>query len=510
MNGTNDGFRATRARSLWYWLITGAAVTALLLPTNSFAQDATASGAPPPVVKTDTSPVLSKTQTTNSADTNTTVTAASASQKTDSSYDAIFDHSKLPDWLWISGQANLIYQYQPGFPAQYSGQNSLPNYSEHGFSQVFTLYTGVKLGPYTEILGDAESAGGTGIGNALGLAGYANLDVVRNPSLGRDPYMARLMVHQIIPLSDEMVDQDRGPMSLFSQVPVRRIEIRVGRFSMADFFDNNSVGGDSHHQFLNWTVDNNGAYDYAADTRGYTYGAMVEYDDRYWSARLAEALMPTIANGLDLDWNLGRAHSENLELEFRPNVFADRKTTIRVLGYANTANMGDYQDAINLYLAGKTSVPDVTATRRQGTVKYGTGLNVEQQLTQDLSGFVRLGWNEGAHESFAYTEVNNTFSFGATMAGRQWGRPQDKVGLAFVSNGLSAEHARYLQLGGNGFLLGDGGLKYGRENIVETFYNFELHRGVNFGPDFQFIQNPGYNQARGPVEVFGWRVHLEF
>jgi len=38
---------------------------------------------------------------------------------------------------------------------------------------------------------------------------------------------------------------------------------------MNDFFDMNDVGTDSHSQFLNWTVDNNGAYEYAADTRGY-------------------------------------------------------------------------------------------------------------------------------------------------------------------------------------------------------------------------------------------------
>jgi carbohydrate-selective porin OprB len=279
---------------------------------------------------------------------------------------------------------------------------------------------------------------------------------------------------------------------------------------MADFFDVNSVGSDSHRQFENWTVDNNGAYDYAADTRGYTYGFIVEYQSPLWGLRFGEVLMPKVANGLNLDADLARAHSENLEFEFRHHLVADQVGTVRFLSYANTADMGNYKEAVDNYLAGRTPVPDIVSTREQGRVKYGFGLNAEQPLNNNFSLFARIGWNEGHNESFAYTEVDNTASFGGTVKGTLWGRGQDKFGLAFVSNGISSDHQRYLALGGIGFLLGDGGLNYGRENIAEAFYTAHITRGVTIGPDLQFVADPGYNRDRGPVFVAGIRLHLEF
>ena len=128
------------------------------------------------------------------------------------------------------------------------------------------------------------------------------------------------MLRQVIPLSKETTEAERGLFAMATKVPAKRLEFRMGRFSMADFFDQNSVGSDSHLQFMNWTVDNNGAYDYAADTRGYTWGTILEYQDRKWGARFGEALMPTVANGINFDWNLRRARAENFELEFRPQV----------------------------------------------------------------------------------------------------------------------------------------------------------------------------------------------
>jgi hypothetical protein len=166
---------------------------------------------------------------------------------------------------------------------------------------LLTLLTGVEATNTTEFLFDIQESGGHGIGEALGLAGFTNLDVVRNPSISKAPYVARLMWHQIIPLSHEKYSAERTPLSLFTELPLRRLEIRVGKFSMVDFFDLNAYGSDNNFQFMNWTLDNNGAYDYAADTRGYTYAAMVEYDDRHWAVRFAEALMPKVANGINLD-----------------------------------------------------------------------------------------------------------------------------------------------------------------------------------------------------------------
>lgn len=421
----------------------------------------------------------------------------------------IFDHSRTARF-WVSGQINVILQWHPSFSAKYSGDNSLRARGENATSRVLTLYTGVQLTNTTEILVDVESAGGRGISDAFGLAGFTNLDVVRNPTLGSTPYVARAMLHQIIPLSGESVESNRGPFSLATQLPVRRLEIRAGKLGTADFFDVNSAGSDSHLQFLNWTVDNNGAYDYAADTRGYTVGVLVEYQDGNWGARFAECLMPKVANGVDLDLNLRRAHGENLELELRHSLVRKLAGVVRLLAYANHANMGSYREAIVNSQSGREGVPDIEASRKQGRVKYGFGVNIEQEIAKGITLFGRWGWNEGHHESFAYTEVDDTVELGSALSGAIWHRALDRVGAAFVSNGISKDHRDYLALGGKGFLLGDGALTYGREQILESYYTAHMWRGVFGSFDLQYVTNPGYNRDRGPAVAPAIRMHLEF
>src|SRR5271170_2026173 len=258
----------------------------------------------------------------------------------------LFPHSDTSRW-WISGQANIILQWHPAFHSPYSGPNSFRAPAENDTSKVYTLYTGFAITHTTEIFADAESAGGHGLSEALGLAGFTNLDVVRNPALGPTPYLARLELRQIIPLSSERVDAERGPLAMATSLPTRRIEFRVGKMSLVDFLDVNSAGSDSHLQFLNWTVDNNGVYDYAANTRGYTDAAIVEFDTRSWSVRFAEAMMPKVANGLHLDADIARARAENLEGEWRRNFVPGRAGVVRVLTYLNHANMGNYREAID-------------------------------------------------------------------------------------------------------------------------------------------------------------------
>jgi high affinity Mn2+ porin len=438
-----------------------------------------------------------------------TFAPAQTAPPADDPVETLFPHSQTSRY-WISGQSNIVFQWHPSFDARYSGPNSFRTKAEHATSNVATLLLGLAATHTTEFFADVETADGGGVSDALGLAGFVNLDVVRNPQLGPTPYLARAMIRQIIPLSSEMVEAERGPLSLATSLPVRRLELRVGKFGMSDFFDQNGIGSDSHYQFLNWTVDNNGAYDYAADTRGYTVGMIAEYHDRNWAFRFGESLMPKVANGPDLDWNLRRARAENFELELHPVLLADRATTVRLLSFVNHANMGIYRQAINDFLAGKTPRPEIQSHPLQTTMKYGFGVNLEQELPHHFRGLLRWGWNEGQHESFAYTEVDETVELGTDLAGNGWHRAQDKAGIVFVSNGISAVHQRYLALGGLGFLLGDGALNYGRENIVESYYTAHLWRGIFGGPDIQHINHPGYNRDRGPVLVPGVRFHLEF
>jgi high affinity Mn2+ porin len=418
------------------------------------------------------------------------------------------------DRLWISGQANFISQWHPGFHSPYSGRNSLSPEAQDATSRVLTLFTGLRLTSTTELLCDVQETGGHGIGEALGVAGFSNLDVVRNPLLSKAPYVARLMWHQIIPLSRLKTATERTPFSLFSQLPERRIEIRFGKFSMVDFFDFNSYGTDSNLQFMNWTVDNAGTFDYAADTRGFTFAAMTEYHhSRHVTLRFAEALMPKVANGIHLDADLSRAHAENVEIELRGLVVRrlhHREGVVRLLSFVNHANMGDYRQAIDDFLAGLTAVPEITAHPLQTTVKYGFGVNFEQPFNDWIGVFGRWGWNEGHHESYAYTEVDEAAEIGLGAGGSRWNRKFDRAGLVFVSNGISRDHQQYLALGGSGFLLGDGRLNYGRENIIETYYTLHAWRG--FFPSFgiQYIDHPGYNRDRGPVVVPSLRLHMEF
>ena len=414
------------------------------------------------------------------------------------------------DRLWLSGQSNFIFQTHPPFPAAYSGENSLnPNY-EKATSRVLTLYTGIRLNDSTEFLLDVEEAGGEALSTGLGLAGNTDLDIVRNPSLSKAPYLARGMIHKVFALSKDKVLNDRNVLSLFKELPRRRLEIRFGKFSMVDFFDQNSVGSDTHFQFTNWTVDNNGAYDYAADTRGYTVGVTADYEDRNWGFRFAEGLMPSVANGIDLVWKLWQAHAENFEYEWRRGLIPGKPGVIRLLAFTNYANMGVYREAIAQFAAGLVPRPDITNHPWHITRKYGLGINLEQNVARNLTAFARFGWDNGKTESFAYTEVDQTFAGGLGANGALWHRRYDRAGVAVVTNDISKDHQIYLADGGLGFLLGDGALRYGRENIVEAYYTAHVWRGIYIAPGLQHINNPGYNQDRGPVLVPSLRLHVEF
>ncbi|MFY0581029.1 carbohydrate porin [Cystobacter fuscus] len=348
----------------------------------------------------------------------------------------------------MSGQLNVITQYHPTFRAPYSGPFSLAPRAEAATSFVGTLYTAFPLARWTEGAVHLEMAAGGGIGTALGLAGFTNLDVVRNPTLGAEPYLARAVLRQIIPLSEDTVEVPRTTLGLARRVPSRRIELHFGKMSTADFFDVNAVGSDSHLQFMNWTVDSNGAYDYAADTRGYTWGLVAEYVQPAFTVRFGEMLMPQVANGLTLDFDVSRARAENLELELRHTVIPERAGAVRLLAYLNHANMGAYREAIDSFRSGAEPVPDIEAHRRQGRLKYGFGLNLEQEVAEPVRAFARAGWNEGENESFAFTEVNDTVAAGADVRGTPWGRSEDKLALAVVSNGLSTPHREYRRSGG--------------------------------------------------------------
>ena len=419
------------------------------------------------------------------------------------------ESSAAADRLWLSGQINVVTQAHPPFPALYSGPDSFREHAEAATTWVATIYTGYALAKNTEVFFDLESARGAGVSGALGLGGLGNLDAVTDRSASAAPYVARAQVRQIIPLGGESVAATRNPLGLATSVPSKRLEIRIGKMSLTDFFDLNSVGSDSHLQFLNYAIDNNAAYDIAANSRGYTYGALLELYQPKWTARFAMAFEPKDTSGLRTDWNLSKSHSENVEFEIHPELLPKRSSIFRALAFVNHASMGSYREAVSNYLEGRDPTPDLNAHIRPGQTSYGFGLNGEQEINGSLRLFARFGWNQGSKEAFQFAEADHTVAIGVDFDGKKWRRPNHRVGIALAVNGLADSHRQYLELGGVSYLLGDTGLKYGRERIVETYYNLRLFHGVYAAFDVQHVSNPGYNRNRGPVWIFGVRLHLE-
>ena len=427
----------------------------------------------------------------------------------DESPTTMFPHQ--PDGrFWFSGQTNIVDQAHPPFSATYSGPSSFQTKAENAVGEVTTLYMGMQFTRSSEILLDFENTAGLGLSGALGIAGFTNLDAVRDATLSDTPYLSRVIYHQVFALDHEKVDGNRGPLSTFAKLPARRLELRVGRFGMTDEFDTNTVGSDSHLQFLNWSVDQNGAYDFTGDARGYTWGALVEYQSPLWGARFAEALMPGPQNGGPLVWDLRKANTSNAEIELHHGVLRRKDGMIRVLGYLNHANMGVYSEAIKQYLQDGSAQPDIGDHPFRVTSKSGFGINVEQAITPNITLYSRFGWNDGKTESWVFTEIDHTGSGGIGISGKLWKRNNDRTGAAFALNGISKVHARYLALGGIGFVLGDGELQYGLEKEIEAYYTAHVWRGLYLGPDLQCIVDPGYNKARGPIVVSSFRIHTEF
>lgn len=412
--------------------------------------------------------------------------------------------TRVPRLLGL--QYTSIRQHLAPFGARYSGPLSLRADGDLASTHTFGAYFGMPLSDRLQVYLDIEMFKGAGISNATGLGGLTNGDVVRQGSadLGKRPYVARSFVRYIHPLEDDTTPVFRAMDQLPGHEAATRLEFKLGRLAVVDDFDRNRYANSARNQFQNWSLFNNTAWDFAADTRGFTNGYMIGYVGPNWALKFGAYLMPSTANGQDLDAPLSKARGENLELTMQPNGYG---TVVRLLAYRNIARMGSYRAAI----AGGTP-PDVAADDRDGRKKTGLGLNLEQPIADDgeTGVFMRLGWNDGKTENFAFTEVDRHLSFGLQLAGNRWQRPHDRVGIALAFDGLSRDHRDYLAAGGHGFVLGDGALSYGTEKIFEAYYRIQVGKYVQLSPDFQYIQNPGYNRDRGPARVAGLRLHVEY
>ena len=403
------------------------------------------------------------------------------------------------------GQTTVITEKHDDFHAPYAGPNSLPRHEGEATSVTATLFLGTRIWNGGEVYFNPEIAGGQGFGGVTGLAGFPNGEIPRVGTPEPRPYVARLFLRQTFDLGGDREYIEDAPNQIAGFHDARRVVLTAGKFGAIDFFQSNNFSNDPRAQFENWALFTNGAWDYPADVRGYTEGAVVEYSEPKWTLRYAAMTEPTKANGGTFDSNVPAALGHALEFERRYSM-QDHPGVIRVMGYANSAHMGNYRQAIDRAVG---SIPDVTKTRGY-RIKYGLGLSADQEITKNLGIFARLGWNDGRTESWAFTEIDESASLGLSLKGTGWHRADDVVGIAGVLNGLSKDHRDYLRAGGRGFIIGDGRLNYGLERIVEGYYLIKLADHIFITADAQYIANPAYNQDRGPVFVGGVRVHIEF
>ncbi len=403
-------------------------------------------------------------------------------------------------------QATYIYQYKPGFAAAYSGANSIKAAEEKENSVTATIFAGVRLWRGAELYIDPEIAGGSGLSGAFGLAASTNGETFRVGNPSPTLYIGRGFITQTLPLGTKKEAIDEDDNELGGNKTVDYVKFYLGKLSLGDLFDNNAYANSPRTQFLNWCLMNNGAYDYAANVRGYTYvfAGVVKVKEMTYKAALAT--LPVTANAADLNTDLSEEYSLNAEVTHTHKI-GGQPGSVRFLVYRNTGHMGSYEQAMLVPVSG---VPDITATRQYGRAKNGFGLNADQQINSAVGVFARVGWNDGRTETWAFTEADRSVSAGVSLDGRSWSRAGDNIGFAVVANGLSKDHRDYLNAGGLGFQLGDGKLSYGYETAAELYYSYKpIRTGIWFTADDQVVLNPGYNKDRGPLNVLSVRLHVE-
>ncbi|MBB6130322.1 carbohydrate porin [Mucilaginibacter lappiensis] len=403
-------------------------------------------------------------------------------------------------------QQTIITQYKPSFSAPYTGTNSLLTKSETQSSITTTLFGAARLWKGAQAVFNPELSGGAGLSKTLGVAGFPNGETFRVGATEPKIYIARLYFTQNFEWGkekDTLTDDNNQLAGLKSK---RYFSFTVGKFGMADFYDGNEFSHDPRTQFMNWALMDNGAWDYPANTRGYVLGSHFELGQPNWTLRFAFTMSTTTANGAIWDAKIGHANSQTLEYEHRHTINGN-KGTVRVLGFRNNGKMGIYSEA----LAKNPVNPVVDTNLTYGKHKYGFGISADQYLSKDFGVFAKVSYNDGKTETWYFTEIDRSLSFGGTLKGSSWKRPDDELALAFIANGLSTQHRDYLAAGGYGFIIGDGKLNYGHELIAELYYKINaFQKKVWLTPDYQFILNPAYNKDRGPVNVLSLRAHVEF
>jgi hypothetical protein len=411
-------------------------------------------------------------------------------------------------------QLTVISQSHLSFKSLYSGKNSLTNNAEWDATSITsTLFLGKKLWKRAAFYFDPEISGGEGLSGSLGVAGALNGETYRVGNAAPSVFIARAYFQQQFALSNSYENVDDDINQIKGKEATERISLSAGKFAISDFFDDNQYSHDPRTQFLNWSLMSNGAWDYPANTRGYTFGIVTEYFKRNWVFRISSVAVPSIANSPKMEYVFSKAHSETFEIDRK--IFLNQKPgTLRFLFSQMFSRAPSYQQGIKAIQTNNQFILDVISgdakAKNYGGKKYTIGFSGDQQLSNSVGIFLRAGWNDGTDATWAFTEIDETLSAGIAIKGNEWKRPNDVVGIASVVNGISSGHRDFLNAGGYGFIIGDGKLNYAHEGIVEAYYNALLTNFFSLTLDYQFVKNTGYNKDRGPVNAFAIRGHVNF
>ena len=405
-------------------------------------------------------------------------------------------------------QATYVWQRKYPFDAAYSGPHSLSPDREKSYSFTATAALGTRTWRGGELYFDPEVAQGVPLSALTGLGGFTNGEIARTSGPNPTFYRARLFARQTWGFGggSEKVESDANQLA--GSVDRNRLVLTAGNLSVLDIFDDNALSHDPRTQFLNWSLMTHGAYDFAADARGYSWGLALEYFHDAWTLRAGRFVQPKEPNQLALDPKIFKHYGDQIELE-HAYALGERPGKLRFLVFRNVAKMSRYQDALDLAVQ-TGGTPDINAVRTDDQAKRGIGFNFEQEISPSIGLFGRASRADGETETYAFTEIDQSLSGGVSLKGGTFGRPRDTLGIAFVRNSLSTEHRDYLAAGGLGFFLGDGALRYGPESILEAYYSLNVARDAWFSADFQRISNPGYNADRGPANVVSARLHYGF
>lgn len=437
----------------------------------------------------------------------------------------------LEDESWNAyGQSTYIGSYKLPFSAKYTnlnGSNSslLPS-GEYSWTWTVTLWAGFKLWRgaeayvVPEVVSEVPLSGLKGLGSTI-----QNFELQKQGSSTPTLYQSRAFLQQTFGLGGKPVVKESDPGVLGGTTDSRRVVLRAGNYSIIDFFDKNSLAGDLRRSFFNMAFVTYAAYDFVADARGYSWGGMAEVYYNDWSWRIGRSAPPLEPNTASLTFQLDKYYGDQAELEHDHKVFG-QDGAVRILGFRNRENMGRFDDAVaafkadpsktaancgSLYNYGSTNAtaPDLCWVRKPNT-KVGIGISIEQHITPDFGLFFRGMYSDGHTEVYAFTSTDRSASLGAVAKGTIWKRPLDVAGMGVGLGWISQEHATYLKMGGVDGFIGDGNINPATESVFEIFYSFNLFSTMWLSADYQHIGNPAFNANRGPVDIFGGRVHAEF